>query len=163
MLLFRVEPSENLHGIDDVSLLLRTLPLVLLCPFDIEQATLDDKLLASNALIQTSVVQLDNRVLKLDLLRRVLFEELHVCQKQLGVHIVFLVEVATLGHIADDLDTLLYGRDVGAGLRVARGTAGARLDDVTTLERQLVLHLLALLGVLSGQFLRHKLFLLLPH
>ena len=89
-----------------------------MCSLQVQQATLDDKLLSSDSFVEPGVVQLDHGVLELDLLLCVLIEEFHIGQEQLGVHVVLLVKVASLRKVADDLGAGLDGRHVASALGV---------------------------------------------
>ena len=120
MLLFSVETREDLHRVYDFTLFLGPLAFVLLGALKIKQASLNHKLLPADSLVKTSVVKLDNRVLKLDVFWRVFLKELHVCKKQFSIHIILLIEVTSFGKIAHNLSTCLDSADVLAGLYVSR-------------------------------------------
>ena len=60
MLLFSAETSEYLHRVNDVTLLFGSLAFELLRALDVKQASLNDELLAADALIETRIIQLDN-------------------------------------------------------------------------------------------------------
>jgi hypothetical protein len=80
VLLRSIESGENLHGVDDVSLLLGLLPLLFLHLLEVEEAALENELFAADALIDSSIVQLDHIILELDVLLGVVLEKLQISQ-----------------------------------------------------------------------------------
>ena len=109
VILLCVKACKYFHRVDDLSLLLGPLPLKLLCPLQIEQPPLNDKLLPPDPLIQPRIVQIDDGVLELDLLLGVLLKEFHISQQQFCIHVVLLIEVASLRQVPDDLSACLDG------------------------------------------------------
>jgi len=103
MIFRRVETREDLHGVDDLALLLGLLALLLLRALEIEEAALEDELFAADALIDARIVKLDHIVLQFDVMLSVIVEVLKVSQEGVGIRIIFLIEVATFGHVANDL------------------------------------------------------------
>ena len=81
MLLGRVKAREYLHFIDDFSILLGLFALKFLHLFQVKQTTFNDEFLATDALVQPAVVQLDDAVFEFNVLWCVVFEELHVGEK----------------------------------------------------------------------------------
>ena len=73
-----IEAREYLHLVDDVSLLLRLLALKLLYFLQVQQPSVDDKLLSPDSLVEPCVVELDDAVLEVRILWSVILEELHV-------------------------------------------------------------------------------------
>lgn len=120
MLFLRVEPGENLHGVDDISLFFGSLPLIFLSSLKIEKTSLNDELLPPDSFVESGIVELDDGILKLDVLLRVFVKELHVCKEKFGIHVVFLVKVTSLWKIADDLSTCLNGGNVASTLWISR-------------------------------------------
>jgi len=98
-----VKPSKNLHGIYDLTLFLGLLAFLFLSLFEIEQTSLNDKLFATNSLIDTSVVKLDHIVLELDVMLGIIIEVFQIGKKSISITIVLLVEVPSLWHVADYL------------------------------------------------------------
>jgi len=107
VLLFGVEASKDFHLVYDLALFLGLFPLKFLDLLQIKESTLDDKLLATDSLIKSRVVKLDNVVLQFEVLWSVVIEELHVGEEQLSIHIVLLLEVSTFGQVAQYLVAIL--------------------------------------------------------
>ena len=120
MLVFRVEPGENLHGVDDVPFFFGPFPLIFLSSLKIEKTSLNDELLPPDPFVESGIVELDHGILQLNVLLRVFVKELHVSKEKLGIHVVFLVKVTPLRKIANYLSTCLDGGNVASTLWVSR-------------------------------------------
>ena len=103
MILGGVEASEYLHIVDDVPLFLGLFAFLLLRALEVEEAAFQHELLAANALIDARIVQLNHIILQLDVLLCVVLEVLKIGEKGVSVHIVFLIEISSLGHISNNL------------------------------------------------------------
>lgn len=120
MLLLRVESRENLHGVDDISFFFGSFPLIFLSSLKIEKPSLNDELFPPDPFVESGIVELDDGILKLDVLLRVFVKELHISKEKLSIHVVFLVKVTSLWKIANYLSTCLDGGNVASTLRVSR-------------------------------------------
>ena len=103
MIFLRVEPRKRFHCIDYLSIFFRLLPLLLLNLLEVKQTSLDHELLASNALINTSVVELNDIVLKLNVLLCIVIEVFQISEESVCISIIFLIEVSSFWHVAHDL------------------------------------------------------------
>ena len=81
VLLSRVKASENLHLVDNFSVLFGFFALELLHLLQVKQASLNDELFAADSLIKAPIVQLNHTILQFNVLRRVIIKEFHVGQE----------------------------------------------------------------------------------
>jgi hypothetical protein len=102
MLLRGVEAGENLHRVDDLTLLLGLLSFLLLHLLEVEETTFEYELLPTDPLIYPRVVEFDDIVFEFQILLRVILEEFQIRQQSVRIRIILMVEIPSLGHVADD-------------------------------------------------------------
>ena len=93
---FALESREDLTLINNFPLFFRIFSFIPLNIFQIKKPSLNNKFLPSDPLIQSCSVQFKNVFFKFDVLRSIIIVKLHICKKQLCIHIVLLVKVTSL-------------------------------------------------------------------
>ena len=103
MVFSSVETREDFHRVYDLPLFLRLLAFSLLGFLEIKKTSLNDKLLPPYPLIDACVVEFDDLVLQLYVLLCVIIKVFQISKKSISITIVFLIEISSLRHVADDL------------------------------------------------------------
>jgi hypothetical protein len=118
MIFLRLESRKNLAFVYDFTLLFRVFALCALNIFKVQEPSIDYKPLPSNALVKPRCVQLKHIFLELDIFWGVIIVKLHICEQQLGIHIIFLVKIATLGLVAQYILARCLGRGISISLLI---------------------------------------------
>ena len=110
MIFFSIKSSKYFHWIDNISFLLWSFSFKLLSSLKIQQSSLNNKLLSSYSFIEPRIIQFNNRIFEFNLLFCILLKKLHISEKQLCIHIIFLIKVSSLWEITNDFFACLNSR-----------------------------------------------------
>ena len=103
MILSSIEPGKYLHVIDYFPLFLGLLSFLLLSLLEIEETSLQYELFSSETFIQTRIVELNHIIFQLYVLFCIIIKVLEVSEEGVSIAIIFLIEITSLGHVANNL------------------------------------------------------------
>ena len=103
MFISNTKPCENFHHVVDFLLFFCSSFIQSSLLFQIEKFPADDEFFSSDPLGEFLIVDIDESVFHFFLLLAIIVVKLHFCKEELGVIIVFHLEVSSLWHIPYDL------------------------------------------------------------